>query len=944
VIRPVSAPIKLPKSGLRGGVKRFEDTSRGCSKAIIRALMTLPPGTKLGPYEIVGPLGAGGMGEVYRAFDTRLERTVAVKVLPSHLTSNSDLRFRFEREAKAISGLQHPNICVLHDVGCQDGVDFLVMECLEGETLSARLARKPLTPDESLKIGIEIADALEKAHRGGIVHRDLKPGNVMLTKGGAKLMDFGLAKLQSIAGGPQSGTPAFSAMATTISSIASPVTVAGTLVGTVQYMSPEQIQGKEADARSDIFAFGAMLYEMLTGKRAFEGKSRLSVASSILEKEPEPILAVQPLTPPAMEYVLRSCLAKAPDDRFQSAHDLKLQLQWIAVGGSQVGTPAVVSPRRKNAHKILTAALVAGWIVAAGAGVLAVTYAKRLISAQVLVRTNIQHPAGFDFSFVWSGPPMLSTDGQQIAFVGLKKEAPTQGNSAGNESMIFVHRMSTGEASPVAGTQGGSFPFWSPDGQYLGFFAEGKLKKVRATGGPAQTLCDAPEGRGASWSDRGMIIFAPRIAGPLDTVSDGGGTPVEVTRARNEDRDHTNRNPLFLPDGKHFLFVQRGGKDAVGRVYAGSLDGGEAQQILPAGSNVAYSNGYLFYVKDGTLMGQAFDPGSLRFEGKPTPIAARVEYYNPRDVGFFSVTGNVLVYRIAALQNRELAWLDISGKEVDHWGEPEPYSGGTFSSGSQMSVLYRANPNGRGNSLWLADPQRKTVTRLTADSELEQTGVVSADGNSVLIATTGLYGSSFARRWLTASGKEEKLLEEPPGSFNVTSVSRDGRYVFFADQDPKTSFDIYYMDLQGDRKLVPLLNSPYGEFDARLSPDDKWLAYTSDETGSTELYVAPFPGVGAKWQVSNGGITTRDVWNVMDWSVDGKNLRYQQGDKIFNVEVRSKGSKPEFSAPREITRLPSNLVVISILPDGKRTLAARPTGDSGTMPLDFVLNWQHLVH
>src|SRR5271169_1229239 len=378
--------------------------------------MTLVSGAKLGPYEIQAPLGAGGMGEVYRARDTRLDRDVAIKVLPSHLSQNPDLRARFEREARAISGLQHPNICVLFDVGRQDGVDFLVMEYLEGETLAARLVRKPFTPDETLRIGIEIADALDKAHRSGIVHRDLKPGNVMLTKGGAKLMDFGLAKQAFGAGAQASSAPAFSAVAT-IASLASPITLAGTIVGTVQYMSPEQIQGKDADARSDIFAFGALLYEMLTGKRAFAGKSQLSVASAVLEKDPDPISAVQPLTPPALEHLVRICLAKEPDQRFQSAHDLKLQLQWITAGGSQLGAPAVVVSQRKNRQKILAAAMILGWLVAVAALVLSLTYANRLTSAQQLVRAQIERPGAYDFSFVLNGAPVLSPDGQQIAFV-----------------------------------------------------------------------------------------------------------------------------------------------------------------------------------------------------------------------------------------------------------------------------------------------------------------------------------------------------------------------------------------------------------------------------------------------------------------------------------------------------------------------------------------------
>jgi Tol biopolymer transport system component len=895
--------------------------------------MALTSGTKLGPYEIVAPLGAGGMGEVYCARDLRLDREVAIKVLPSHLSENPDLRARFEREAKAISGLQHPNICVLHDVGRQDGVDFLVMEYLEGETLATRLARKPMTLDETLRIGIEVADALDKAHRSGIVHRDLKPGNVMLTKGGAKLMDFGLAKLQAFAGGTQSGTPAFSAVAT-LPSMASPITVAGTIVGTVQYMSPEQIQGKEADARSDIFAFGAMLYEMLTGKRAFEGKSQLSVASAVLEKDPDPISAVQPLTPPVLEHLVRACLAKEPDQRFQSAHDLKLHLQWITAGGSQVGAPAVVVSHRKVRQKILAAATVLGWLVAVAAVVLAAMYANRLTSAQKLVRAQIERPAGFDFAFVISGAPVVSPDGQRIAFIALKD----------NKGVIFVQRLSTGKAEPVAGTESGMFPFWSPDGKYLGFFSNAKLRKVEAAGGPVQALCDAPEGRGGAWNEQGIILFAPNINGPLQRVSDDGGTPEDATPAHKDDKEFTNRNPYFLPDGKHFLFVERSGKDSQGRVLARSLDGSESKQILPVGSNVAYSNGHLFYLKDGTLIGQPFDAGGLRFKGKPIPIAESVDYYDPRNIGYFSVSQNVLVYRHASLENRELVWLDPTGKELEHWGEPAPYGGGSFSPASRMAILYRDNPNGHGNSLWLADADRRTITRLSPDSEADQRGIVSPDGKSVLTSATNGYHSVLVQRSLVSSGKEEQLAESAHW-LAVASQSSDGRYALLAIQDPKTGFDVYSVDLAGDRKLLPVLNSSYDEGDANLSPDKKWLAYSSNENGGRELYVTSFPGGGSKWQISSGGVSelSDNTVRVVDWSPDGKSLRYRQGDKIYTVEARTDGGKPEFSAPSELMSIPHEFSLISILGDGKRILATRPVGQRSASSMDLAVNWQHLL-
>jgi Tol biopolymer transport system component len=886
------------------------------------------------------------MGEVYRARDPRLERTVAIKVLPTHLNANPELRARFEREAKAISGLQHPNICVLYDVGSQGDIDFLVMEYLEGETLYARLARKPLTPDETLKIATEVADALVKAHRSGIIHRDLKPGNVMLTKSGAKLMDFGLAKPLGLATGPQSGLKSGSAhvssmatMAATMADLASPVTVAGTLIGTVQYMSPEQIQGKEADARSDIFAFGAMLYEMLSGKRAFQGKSQLSLASAILEKDPDPIAAIQPLTPPALEQIVCTCLAKDPDDRFQSAHDLKLQLQWIAAGGSQVGAPAVVSSRRKKTATVLTAATIAGWVIAAALGVLLMIYAGRLTSARQSVHTSIEPPTGFDFFSVVDGAPAISPDGQQVAFLAAKKGTPlTPGGGS-----LYLLRFSTGEAAPVPGGQGALFPFWSADGNYLGFFSEGKLKKIPVTGGTVQVLCDAPEGRGGSWNQQGTIIFAPRIAGSLQSVSDGGGTPVEITKPESSGQGYTDRDPYFLPDGKHFLFVRRA-KDA-GTVYGGSLDSsgnkqdGDIKQILPSGSNVAYSDGYLFYVKEGALTAQEFDPSSLTFKGKPVSVASNIEFAPARNEGSFSVSHNVLLYRHTSVVNRELAWLDLSGKEIDHWGEPAPYLGGKYFAATQTALLTRSTSGGNGYSVWISDVARKTVNRLTQDSDRSATGALSPDGKDVWISTSTGYVTSLTRRSLSASGTEEKVLDNFNGNMILFDISRDGRYLIFNHQDPKTDFDIYTMDLHGEKKLVPMLNGPSAERNGHVSPDNKWLAYISNETGTDEVFVTSFPVPGSRWQVSSGGTTSPG-----DWSADGKNLRYRKGEKIFNVEVHSGASKPDFSVPKELLSLPTNILDIALLPDDKRILAIRPSGDSTPVPIDFVLNWEHLTH
>ncbi len=886
------------------------------------------------------------MGEVYRARDPRLERTVAIKVLNAQLVASSELRARFEREAKIISQLQHPHICVLHDVGNEGSIDYLVMEFLQGESLADRLRKGPLAAEQVLTIAIELADALEKAHRAGVVHRDLKPGNVMLTKSGAKLLDFGLAKPfgATVASGKGSGnSPSIFAAAMTQNmpspSPASPLSGAGAVIGTVQYMSPEQIQGVEADARSDIFSFGVMLFEMVTGKRTFEGKTQASIVGQILAVDPPSVSILRPQTPPGLDRVIRLCLDKDPDERIQTAHDLKLQLQGIAAGGSQVGDPAVVSSRRKKTATVLTAATIAGWLIAAALGVLLLIYVGRVTSARQSVHTSIEPPAGFDFFSVVDGAPVLSPDGQQVAFLVNKKDTTfTPGGGS-----LYLLRLSTGESAPVAGAQSALFPFWSPDGKYLGFFSEGKLKKVPVAGGTVQILCDAPEGRGGSWNEQGTIIFAPRIAGSLQSVSDGGGTPVEITKSNSSGQKYTDRDPYFLPDGKHFLFVRRA-KDS-GSVYAGALDSsgtkqdGDIKQILPIGSNVAYSDGYLFYLKEGALIAQEFDPSSLTFKGKPISIASNVEFAPARNEGSFSVSRNVLLYRPTSVVNRELVWFDLSGKEVDHWGEPAPYLRGKFFAATQTALLSRATPGGNGDSLWISDVARKTVNRLTQDSDRAATGAVSPDGKDVWISNTTGYVSDLTRKSLSASGMEEKVLENFNGNLVLFDISRDGRYLLFNHQDPRTDFDIYTMDLQGEKKLVPVLNGPSAERNGHVSPDSKWLAYISNETGTDELFVTSFPVPGSRWQVSSGGATSTG-----EWSADGKNLRYRNGEKILNVEVHSGASKPDFSTPKELLSLPTNIIDIALLPDGKRILAVRPSGNSAPVPINFVLNWEHLTH
>src|SRR5271170_861935 len=535
--------------------------------------MALASGTNLGPYEIQSPLGAGGMGEVYRAKDTRLDRTVAVKILPGHLSDNLEAKQRFDREARSISSLNHPNICTLHDIGHQDGIDFLVMEYLEGETLADRLRKGPLPTEQVLKIGIEICEGLERAHKSGVVHRDLKPGNVMLTKTGAKLMDFGLAKAAPVGASPASS------LTMTIShpSADQPLTAQGTIVGTFQYMSPEQTEGKEADARSDIFALGAVLYEMATGKRAFTGKTQASLVAAILASDPPPISMVQPMSPPALEQVIKSCLAKDPDDRFQTVHDLKLQLKWIAqASASQLAAPAQIRARRVVQKRTLLIAAVVGWILAASALAIFLSSRAQLENARRPVTASWLPPTDTEFTTVVDGALTLSPDGSKLAF--LTGEA--------SDAKLWIRDVATGAVHQME-VDRPTFPFWSPDGKNIGFFSAGKLKKVALAGGPVQVLCDAPEGRGASWSSRGVIIFTPNIREPLYNVPEGGGAPEKITEAQP---GWTHRNPYFLPDGDHFLFTYRdvmGAQTATvgaGALYGASLSGEKPRQILASAS------------------------------------------------------------------------------------------------------------------------------------------------------------------------------------------------------------------------------------------------------------------------------------------------------------------------------------------------------------------------
>ena len=612
--------------------------------------MGLTSGARLGPYEIGAPLGAGGMGEVYRARDTRLGRDVAIKVLPSHLSSDPDLKERFQREARSISSLNHPHICTLYDVGHQDGVDFLVMEYLEGETLQQRLQRGALPLNQAMELGMQIAEALELAHQAGIAHRDLKPGNIMVTRSGAKPLDFGLAKpvpaIVTGAGAVSSLTPSTPTMTiASMSAPAAPLTERGTVVGTFQYVAPEVLQGKNADARGDIFALGVVLYEMITGKHPFAGKSQLSLMTAILEKDPEPVAGI----PSALQHVVSTCLSKAPADRWQSAREVARELRWVAQTATEPASPASASKGRRLRWAAAAAALL---LPALALTVAATWYATRPAPASRL-RASLVPPAGvFPDTSGRNGPPQISPDGKNLAFTGCKNESASRSVAGSNACSIWLQSLRSADAHEIVGTAGGYAPFWSPDGREIGFFADGKLKRVTVDGGPVQVICDAEDGRGGSWGTSGAIVFAPTRGSAIFRVPAEGGVPVAITRsgpASNLAQVGSHRWPHFLPDGEHFLYMSSqtgGGCSDRSEIRFASLDGKLEMSLLHSCSSPAFANGHLISWREGNLVAQPLDPRRGVLSGSAAPIADHVAFDALFGFAAFSASPNgTLVYR-----------------------------------------------------------------------------------------------------------------------------------------------------------------------------------------------------------------------------------------------------------------------------------------------------------
>jgi serine/threonine protein kinase len=861
------------------------------------------------------------MGEVYTAVDTRLDRTVAIKICTGHFTE------RFEREARAISSLNHQHICALYDVGREDSTGYLVMEYLEGETLEARLQRGPLPIAEALRIATQIASALDAAHRKGVIHRDLKPSNVMLTRSGAKLLDFGLAKMTEPTA--LAGTDGSAA------TLSRSLTAEGTILGTFQYMSPEHLEGKETDARSDIFAFGAMLYEMITGRKAFTGSSHASLIASIMSADPPPVSTIEPMASPALDRIVRRCLAKSPDDRWQSAGDLQSELEWITETGSRAGIPAPVAARRRNREQL-------AWIVAGVAGVLLLgsliaAYMQKKPAEPEQVRFQIPIPD--KLNTYWYDLLAVSPDGKHIAFTAAANQHEKQ--------RLFVRPLNAETATEIP-IPGASWPFWSPDGQQIGFFIFQSLQKVDVSGGSHVTISAlTSNGYAGTWSRDGVILFT-QIPGLLYRVNAANG---EVKPLRSLAEGETAQNwPQFLPDGKHYLYLSSSSRPDQQGIYAGSLDSNERKFIVATDAQAVYLEpGQLLFMRGNVLMAQPFDLRNLKLQGEPRQVADHVERTDstgPTPGAVFSASPNgVLVWRRGSqFAESVLQWVDRSGKKLGVVGDPADYSNPALSPDNRRLAIGIRDPQTKTRDIWIFDLLRGTKTRMTFDPADDFDSIWSPDGTRIAFTSDRMGQRDIYQMPADGSGSAELLLGGKGGSRNVEDWSVEGKYLVYNQQTGSSRAHLYVLPLAGDRRPVPFVNTEFTAQQGQFSPNGRWLAYRSLESGRSEVYVQGFTPDShqprGKWQISTAG------GELPRWRRDGKELFYHYGNTFFAVDVKTDGSTFEAGIPRPLfdaaTTTPNafgggTFVVSS---DGQRFLILTRAENAGTAPIEVMVSWR----
>jgi Tol biopolymer transport system component len=855
--------------------------------------MDLRPGAKLGPYEIISLLGKGGMGEVWKARDPRLGRDVAIKV-------SAQFTNRFEREARAIAALNHNNICTLYDVG----PNYMVMELIEGPTLAERIKEGPIPLEEALGYAKQIADALEVAHEKNIVHRDLKPANVKIRPDGSvKVLDFGLAK----AGETQEVTPD------------SPTMMLGTqmgmILGTAGYMSPEQARGEEVDKRADIWAFGVMLYEMVTGKRLFGGPTASDLIAAILKGEPDLTLA-----PEKIRRLLQQCLEKDSKRRLRDIGDVWLLLE-------ETSAPEARGHAATAAFRLVS---IASALFALIASALAFVHFREKPPETLVVRSTILPPE--KATFLSDAPPALSPDGRRLV-LGVQSQ---------DGARLWLRSLESTTAQPLPGTEGATFsyPFWSPDGRSIGFSSYGQLKKIDVSGGAAVTLAEVINIRGASWSPQGVIVFAPNRTGPLLRIPAAGGIATPATALDPARKDDSHRWPWFLPDGRHFLYATTVNPSNDATIYVGSLDSREARIVARSNSNAVYALGHLLFLRGNTLVAQPFDARRLVTTGEAAPVAEQIVDQATRARGVFSVSDNgTLIFQAGVPATQTLAWLDRTGKRLETLGEPGEISSPFLSpdgKSAAVTVYDRADHN---YDLWIYDLARNLRTRFTFDPGDENNGVWSPDGSRIVFGSERKRQVDLYRKSASGAGTEELLYAD--GSYKVpTSWSPDGKFVMYtaALDPPKSGFHLWVLPFEGERKPFPFLNTGFDEGSGQFSPDGKWVAYMSDESGRFEIYVASFPGPGGKHLVSvAGGGFTR-------WRRDGKELFYVGLDnRLMAVEIALKGAELKIGAAHplfgSLQVVGNSTYPYDVSPDGQRFLVITPNEQAAPEPLTLVQNW-----
>ena len=886
--------------------------------------MTLADGTKLGRYEIRSKLGAGGMGEVYRARDTQLGRDVAIKVLPSAFAVDQDRLKRFEQEACAASALNHPNILVVHDIAFHDHAPYVVSELLEGETLRERIGGTALGQRRAIEYALQIANGLATAHQKGIIHRDLKPDNIFITNDGrVKILDFGVAKLTQVDGAQvQTDIPTRRVD-----------TEPGIAMGTVGYMSPEQLKGRPVDQRSDIFSFGAVLYEMLSGQRAFQRESRAETMSAILREDPPDLSNTNKGVSPGLERLVNHCLEKNPESRFHSARDLVYALE--AVSGSTVSSQTETALPVRSAPTKGTSRL--PWVVAGLFAILAafaflLPYLRPAPKEEVdVVRLTIPPPARGVVSTL-----SVSPDGRQVVY-----GAP----NADGKSILWLRSLDSTTAQPLTGTDNPFFTtFWSPDSRFVGFVSstDNKLKRVDVNGGTPQVLANAPNGRGGTWNRDGVIVFAPAAEGPLSRVSSTGGPVTEVTALDQSRKEISHRYPWFLPDGKHFLFFARGATYEGNSVCVGSLDSKGFKHLINADSGAIYSPpGYLLYVREGTLMAHPFDLDRLELKDEPIPIADAVIGFDlTSNLARFSVSENgVLVYYGGSeFGKADLIWVDRQGRQIGIVAKAADYGYIRLSSDNKRLVTALRDPSTRWD-LWIIDLANDGQTRFTFDAANEVFPIWSPDGSRIAFSSNRGGQVNLYQKLSNGTGNEEQILVSDEAKF-CNDWSSDGQFIVFHKLSGKTRADIWILPLSGDRKPFAYLETEFGEREARFSPNGRWIAYTSDETGPREVYVQSFPIGRGKWQISRGG------GGPPKWRGDGKEIFFVSGDKLMSVALKTEGDTLETSTPQPLFEirgapLPGALggAAFDASADGQRFLIGLSVQEATFAPIIVVLNW-----